>query len=52
MGREKARETDNAYLPLVTPGDSSEYKDKTMQPTILISQTVATTFATEILLNF
>lgn len=51
-GREKARETDNAYLPLVTPGDSSEYKDKTIQPTILISQTVATTFATEILLNF
>jgi len=51
-GREKARQTDNAYLSLVTPGDSFERRDKTIQPAILILQTVATTFATEILLSF
>lgn len=27
-GREKARQTNNAYLTLVTPGDSFEHRDK------------------------
>lgn len=51
-GRDKTRQTDNAYFTLVTPGDSFEHRDKTIQSMILISQTVATTFATGILLSF
>lgn len=51
-GREKARQTDNAYLILLTSGDSFEHRDKTIQPTILIWHTAATTFAAEVLPNF
>lgn len=51
-GREKTRQTENAYFTLLTPGDSFEHRDKKTQPTILISQMVATTFATGILLSF
>lgn len=38
-GKEKTRQTDNAYFTLVTPGDSFEHCDKTIQSMILISQT-------------
>lgn len=49
VGRKLDRQTVRIYLTSVMPGGNFEHRDKTIQPTILILQTEATTFETELL---